>query len=68
DSKTLALEADNLIDEDQAFDASENLLNNKDAGKNTITFEKVCDVTTFYIYCVTETFLPNKSFREKTNK
>ena len=68
DSETTAAGADNTMDEDQAFDASENLLNDKNVSKNTITFERVRDATTFYIYCAAETFLPNKSFREKTNK
>src|SRR4051812_30542358 len=56
------------MDEDQAFDASENMLNNKEVNKNTITFERIRDATTFYVYCAAESLLHNKSFREKTNK
>jgi hypothetical protein len=68
DSETTAVGADNIMDEDQAFDASENLLNEINVNRNTITFERVRDATTFYVYCAAETFLPNKSFRERLTK
>ena len=53
-------------DDDQANDASENMLS-KDIDKKVIRFEREQETPIFFAYCAAETFLPGKSNRDKTN-
>ncbi|CAI2190331.1 3791_t:CDS:1 [Funneliformis geosporum] len=57
-----------ILDEDQAFDASENMLNTLKDNKNILTFERDNDTSTLYAYCAAEKFFPSKSNKEKINE
>ncbi|CAI2196131.1 11453_t:CDS:1 [Funneliformis geosporum] len=54
-----------ILDEDQAFDASENMLNTLKDNKNILTFEHDNDTSTLYAYCAAEIFFPSKSNKGK---
>ena len=64
--ETLLLPENKVHDNDQAYDASENMLSN-DTEKNITRFEREHDSPIFFAYCAAETFLPGKSNKEKTN-
>ncbi|CAI2184462.1 15151_t:CDS:1 [Funneliformis geosporum] len=57
-----------ILDEDQAFDASENMLNTSKDNKNILTFERNNDTSTLYAYCAAENFFPSKSNKKKLTK
>ncbi|CAI2193631.1 9925_t:CDS:1, partial [Funneliformis geosporum] len=57
-----------ILDEDQAFDASENMLNTSKDNKNILTFEHDNDTSTLYAYCAAKKFFPSKSNKEKINE
>ncbi|CAI2176265.1 3226_t:CDS:2, partial [Funneliformis geosporum] len=55
-----------VYDNDQAFDALENMLSN-DTEKNITRFEREQDSPIFFAYYTADIFLPGKSNKEKTN-
>src|SRR3954452_23841146 len=57
-----------IMEEDQAHDPSENLLGKSGSPPNILSFERIRDASSFYIYCATETFLPGKPNKEKINR
>ncbi|CAI2199514.1 16943_t:CDS:1, partial [Funneliformis geosporum] len=67
-SKDKGKNPETILDEDQAFDASENMLNTTKDNKNILTFERDNDTSTLYAYCATEKFFPSKSNKEKINE
>ena len=64
--ETLLPPENKVLDNDQAYDASENMLS-KDSEKNITRFEREQDSPMFFVYCAAEIFLPDKSNKEKTN-
>ncbi|CAI2198305.1 4349_t:CDS:1, partial [Funneliformis geosporum] len=64
--ETLPQPENKVYDNDQAFDASENMLSN-DNDKNITRFEREQDSPIFFAYCAADIFLPGKSNKEKTN-
>ncbi|CAI2201557.1 7983_t:CDS:1, partial [Funneliformis geosporum] len=67
-SKEKGKNPETILDEDQAFDASENMLNTSKDNKNILTFECDNDTSTLYAYCAAENFFPSKSNKEKINE
>ncbi|CAI2200711.1 5747_t:CDS:1, partial [Funneliformis geosporum] len=59
---------DNILDEDQSYDTSENMLKASKDNKNILTFERDNDTSTLYAYCAAEKFFPSKSNKEKINE
>jgi hypothetical protein len=57
----------NIMDKDQAHDSTENLVGNNTSSLNVLSFERIRDASSFYVYCAHETFLPRKSNKEKIN-
>ena len=55
------------MDEDQAHDPTENLVGKNSSSPNVLSFERIRDASSFYIYCAYETFLPGKPNKEKIN-
>ena len=58
----------NTMDEDQAHDPTENLVGKNASSPNVLSFERIRDASSFYIYCTYETFLSRKSNKKKTNR
>ncbi|CAI2177924.1 10786_t:CDS:2 [Funneliformis geosporum] len=57
-----------ILNEDQAYDASENMFKSSKDNKNVLTFERDNDTSTLYAYCAAKKFFPSKSNKEKINK
>ncbi|CAI2201619.1 1233_t:CDS:1, partial [Funneliformis geosporum] len=67
-SKEKGKNPETILDENQAFDTSENVLNTSKDNKNILTFERDNDTLTLYTYCAAEKFFPSKSNKEKINE
>ncbi|CAI2193110.1 5811_t:CDS:1, partial [Funneliformis geosporum] len=67
-SKDKGKNPETILDENQAFDASENMLNTSKDNKNILIFERDNDTLTLYAYYAAEKFFPSKSNKEKINE